>query len=762
MLRHVGRNNPLVLVFAGMCCSIVAMHHDGPGLCFGLFLGAMLITKERIPHALLGVLLGFMAFTMGPGWEDIAEGVYKVSGEVDRTEYAHGMFRVVLGNVDIDGRSVRGKALVTVSETVTGLVKGSRLSLGVRVRQPRRNGNSGEFDYQHYLLSRNIVLTGYAESGSEALDTGGSDSPPGQREELIRFLNRYSRPEAELVKAIVLGDRSGITHSLRDRFNALGISHLIAISGLHIGITMLLGYGLIFCILRIMPPLALRTDAPLLSRIGAVGAALVYTWFIGPEVTVLRSCIMAVSCAACLISLRKYDLIGGLSLAGILILIIWPEALFSASFQLSFCAVLGIGGLVEKTKGSPPLFTWLLITPAAGVFTLPVAVYLFGFVSCVSLPANCFIVPFFGTVIMPLSILGILIHLICPALSGPVFTLSMKALHILLAMSDLLGSQHPVARPWVSWVYISYTALIIAFWGARSRVRPIVLAVAAAILILLPILKHTIENGGNTKFDFISVGQGDCSLISQGRHAVLIDAGPAYGVFDAGRYIIAPHLLRRGRTSLDVMVITHLHPDHCGGAPFILERFRVGELWLNARQTNNQYFQEVMRITKEKSIPLKYVCRGDRLRVGSMIVDVLNPRNRLIDFDGPVDQNLQSVVLRVHDGLMTGLFMGDADMFGELTLVHTNEDISADILKVAHHGSEKSCLNPFLEVVKPDVAVISCGYRNVYGNPAQGTLQRLRTHGVRVFRTDMHGETLITSGPEGIAVKSVLIPADNH
>lgn len=73
MLRHVGRNNPLVLVFAGMCCSIVAMHHDGPGLCFGLFLGAMLITKERIPHALLGVLLGFMAFTMGPGWEDIAE-----------------------------------------------------------------------------------------------------------------------------------------------------------------------------------------------------------------------------------------------------------------------------------------------------------------------------------------------------------------------------------------------------------------------------------------------------------------------------------------------------------------------------------------------------------------------------------------------------------------------------------------------------------------------------------------------------------------
>ncbi len=127
-------------------------------------------------------------------------------------------------------------------------------------------------------------------------------------------------------------------------------------------------------------------------------------------------------------------------------------------------------------------------------------------------------------------------------------------------------------RPWLFWVFICYGSLIVAFFAERKRLCTLVLAFLSLAIVSVPLVQHYIAISRPLCFDFISVGQGDSTLITKGAHVILIDAGPSQAGFDTGRYVVAPHLLRRGITALDLVIVTHMHPDHAGGIPYILER----------------------------------------------------------------------------------------------------------------------------------------------------------------------------------------------
>ena len=575
---------------------------------------------------------------------------------------------------------------------------------------------------------------------------------------LGQALSGLARPEAEVLKALLTGDRSGLVPSLRDRFTALGVAHLLAISGLHMGLVILLGTMAAFSLLRVIPPIAARLDTPRMARCAGLVGAIVFAWFVGPSIPTLRALIMAAVILGALFFSRRVHLASSLSLAAIVILMLWPLSIFQPGFLLSFAAVTGIIGVLPRVQGQPGWLQFMVITVVATGFTLPISAYFFGFVSPVGILANLVCVPLFSLYIMPLGLTGLILYPLSPPLADLLFSLTLPGLTLILRASEVCGLLVPVPRPPIVLVFLCYGLLILALAplklpSERRLLRQVVLGAGCVLLAVLPIIQHYRHTHAPLCFDFISVGQGDSTLVTKGPLAILIDAGGSFSGFDTGRYVVAPHLLRRGVTHLDLVIITHSHPDHIGGMPFILERFDVDEVWTNLIDTRTYEFERVLQVTKSKSMPVRCVSLGDTLALNDLNIEVFNPQRRLASPRKGMDLNLHSVVVRIGDRDMQGLFMGDADAFGEISICHTGRDLRAGVLKVAHHGSESSCQDIFLEKVRPLLAVIHCGYCNRYGVPGAGTLNRLHRHGIEVFRTDLHGEVCVRRIPGGLAVK---------
>jgi len=760
MLRDIGENRPVVIICLGVCAGILIYSRQMQGLFACLAIIGLACPLKRIPHVIAGICIGIAAFMITPKWIDIDSGEHLLEGTVVDEGFSRGVYRVLLDGVRLDSANKRGLARLSIYKHVQGLDKGDRIRCQVTIRPLKKYGNKSDFDSRTYFLSQCITMRGFVKDFNSI---GISRHKPvnGLKKKVSRMLDSMSRPEAEVLKAVLLGDRSGIGTTIRDSFAALGLSHLMAISGLHIGIVMLLGYTMIFFIIRAVPALALRCDGPMVSKIAGIACALSYTAFVGPSIPTLRASIMAVSLIGSFLFLRKPDLLEGLAIAGIIILAIWPFSLFSISFALSFAAVLGIAGVYNRFFGYPRSFQLLALTIAATVFTLPVVVYAFGFVSYAGIVSNLVFVPAFSMAIMPVAITGLLVFPLSETMAGYLFSLAMDGIGSVFFASDIIGALKPAPKPWIVWVYITYTALITAFFARQTRLRGYVLIGLCFLIVLIPVITHNIRQSPFLKFDFISVGHGDCTLVTKGPVAVLIDAGGSYSGYDTGRYIVGPHLLSRGITRLDLVVITHSHPDHIGGMPFIIDRFDVAEVWTNVREDWSPYFNDVIQVTKEKSIMVRNVCLGDESTIGGIGIEVLHPQKRIEKRKEKMDLNLHSVVTRIGDETMTGMFTGDADGAGEITLAHLGRVISADVLKVSHHGSRRSCSNVFLKGVRPSIAVISCGSGNIFNNPSKEALFRLEALKAAVYRTDLHGEVVVYKADEGLDVKYYGHLADN-
>lgn len=791
LLRAIGLSSPLAVIFTGIAAGICLAADQYAGLAFASLMLVLLFSLPRLPHMIIGFLLGLTVCSCAPRsvW---LEGEYALSGRITSAGFEHGLLRIELSDLRVADRSVSGRARLNVYDPCAvhrpyrmnpdmGLT-GCYLKGTARLTPPRSLGNSGESDYALSLLVQGITVTGFIKDLC-ALGIGEREGKGGIRERMrmmgagpaVRILNDLARPEAEILKAMLIGDRSGLSAYDQDTLAALGISHIIAISGLNIGLMVLFGYVLAFTFFRSIPPLAVRIDTPLVSKIIGLCCALLYGMIITPAFPSMRAIIMALMLICALLFLRRLDLLDALALAGILIVLIWPFSLFSTSFLLSFAAVLGIVLVMQRVRHASLTLQYIAVTVAASGFTLPIAGYIFGFVAPFTILHNLVFVPLFSFIVMPLGMIGLVLSAIDTQAALPVFSFALDAIGCMRWVGAHWGMLMPLPRPPIAWVFLCYLGLILAFLASGGRreeteeahffprwspkLHSVLLVMLCVALVLIPVHARYLTQHSPLTFDFISVGQGDSCLITRGKKAVLVDAGGTLTGFDTGRFVVAPHLLRRGITRLDLVVITHSHPDHAGGMPFILKRFPVGQVWINAEQDPG--FQDVLRVTTLKSIPLRVVERGDALNLDGLRIRVLHPQARLI-YRKNLDLNLHSIVLKAGDATMTGLFMADAHFFGELTLLHNGEDLAAQVLKVAHHGSAGSCLDLFLAEVDPRMAVISCGYRNRYGMPTGEVLERLRAHGIRVWRTDRDGEIRIVQGRGSSGIKSKPYRADER
>ena len=252
----------------------------------------------------------------------------------------------------------------------------------------------------------------------------------------------------------------------------------------------------------------------------------------------------------------------------------------------------------------------------------------------------------------------------------------------------------------------------------------------------------------NLTVHFLDVGQGDCTLLTQGEHAMLIDAGDN----DQGTRVQS-YLEYLGISSLDYLVLTHPDADHIGGADVVIYKFDCNTILMPERTADTRTYDDVIQAMKSKNDTATHPEVGDTYVFGESSFTILSPARNY------EDSNDCSIVLRLTPGSNTFLFTGDAEEEAENDMLASGMDLSADVLKVGHHGSSTSTCDAFLDAVAPTYAVISCGTGNSYGHPHAETLNKLRAAGVKMFRTDDQGTITVTS--EGSTLTWNTSPSDN-
>lgn len=247
---------------------------------------------------------------------------------------------------------------------------------------------------------------------------------------------------------------------------------------------------------------------------------------------------------------------------------------------------------------------------------------------------------------------------------------------------------------------------------------------------------------------FLDIGQGDCTLLTQGEHAMLIDAGDN----DQGTKVQS-YLEYLGISSLDYLVLTHPDADHIGGADVVIYKFDCNTILMPERKADTRTYDDVIQAMKSKNYTAIHPEVGDTYAFGESSFTILSPAKNY------QDSNDCSIVLRLTHGSNTFLFTGDAEEEAETDMLASGMDLSADVLKVGHHGSHTSTSDAFLDAVAPTYAVISCETGNSYGHPHAETLNKLRAAGVQMFRTDDQGTITVTS--DGSTLTWNASPSDN-
>ncbi|MDO4288184.1 MAG: DNA internalization-related competence protein ComEC/Rec2 [Eubacterium sp.] len=710
---------------------------------------------------LLGVFTGFQAFGAAEALEPFFDKQPALGGVVVTAPVIKsGKTRFVL-KTDGQNGLPRAKIQVQVSEELSELWAGDRLRLEGELRRPEGARNPGGFDYGLYLKGEGIEALLYAEGDGVAV-LGRTGSPVLAPLRLGQWLGRrcdayFSADQSSLIKGVLLGDKS-MAEDLTEQFRDAGISHILAVSGLHVSYiyAMLLALMKLFRLRHALRPWVL------------LPCLLFYVILTGLSPSVIRAALMLSVLVFGQGLQENYDGLSGLCLAAIVILIASPAQLYAAGFQLSFLAVLGI-----ILFNRPLLFQWerltskkpgfvinsLVMTCTATLATLPATLYHFYSVSAAGLVANLVIIPLVGFLIAAAALTLILIAflpmavLALPAAFLADLVLTLTQLFSRLGVLSLNRGALSAAE-----LVLLVTGLFLTagyFNLKRPLARGAVTAILGSCLLILasqPFVRTPL------KITFLDVGQGDSALIeTPSGAAYLIDGG---GYEDLGfnsaqaaaqtpisEQVLLPALYAKNIRVLEGVFISHNHADHSQGIEELLGTFPVKHIYVSTKHN------EVVALTAW-GIPVTQLGQGDYLKTADGLgVEVLWPQGETEALSDD-DQNEASLVLRLVYGKRSFLFTGDAGAETEAQLEATLPQ--ADVLKVGHHGSKYSTSEEFLRKLAPSVAVISAGRYNTFGHPTPEVLERLGGIGAACLRTDTQGAVEMTTDGTGLRFKTWL------
>ena len=606
----------------------------------------------------------------------------------------------------------------------------------VRIYEPA--ANHGEFDSAFYNIG--ILPNAFEVDYAEAVSISSPDSELRASLGRVRswlsgiLQQELGDEDASVMRAILLGERKIVPKELAGIYRESGIIHILAISGLHIS---MIGAGLYELLRRIRFPIAPAAMA-------AVIVMMLYGTMVGTGVSTVRALIMFALHMAARLRRRTYDLLTALSIAGALLALQNPLYLNDSGFLFSFSAVAGAALL-------GPCFPAKLRFLSVPMAVLPVYLQCSYEFPLSSLLVNLAVLPLMSILMaagLLILFLGTVIPIFAPVPSFVVH-LILRTFLLLCDLTSKLPYHSVITGRKAPWMIAAYLAVLLltALYAGKIPEKIRLLLLAGAILIF------TIPQYYGLQIHFMYVGQGDGILITMDEEeAILVDGGSS-SELQIGRYTIVPLLKYYGVSLIRAMILTHEDTDHMSGWEDVLDEssFQVERILLPdvAPSCRSENYRNIVKKAEESGIPLSFVGRGDRLQFdhGGKELDLyfLHPGH------GASYQNANngSTVFLLRYGDFTGMFTGDLESgrqeqevleaFRQLQR-ETGREEPVSLLKVAHHGSEGATSREFLEELRPELAVISCGKDNVYGHPHKALLKRLKEAGVRYRITAREGE----------------------
>ena len=644
---------------------------------------------------------------------------------------------------------------------------GSKVLIDGEFIKPNASRNYGGFSYKDYLKTLNIYgsinveQVSIIEENSIDLCYKLGEFVNILKQNIYQNCKKYLNSEvSSLFLGIILGDTSTIDESVKEQFQNANMSHILAVSGMHISYIIL---GSSILLNKILGKKK--------SRFIIIFILIFYILLTGFSPSILRASLMGIMILLSNLIHRKNDIWTSISISLLSILIYNPFLITNVGLQLSYLGTLGIilfnknifkmlnKGKENKSKMKEVISVFI----SAYIVILPIIIFHFNVVGIYFLLTNLLL----SIIIGPTIIIGFIFLVLSIFNFGIIKFISiflnilLKLILIISNISFLPFSKVYVVTPKVWQIILFYSIFVLInfvyfikhksnlnstnlriiyilelfkykFRKYKAKHNKLVKRVVVIVIIVIIIinLSSVFFNKG-LRIHFVDVGQGDCSFIETPKnHVILIDGGGSDSKdYDIGKKVLIPYILDRGYTKIDYIFISHFDTDHVGGILTVMEELDVGKIIISKQAEDSDNYKRFRQIVKDKKIKVQIVNKGDILKIEEdLFFYILWPNSDKLVSENVLNNN--SLVLKMNYKNFSMMFTGDIEEMAEKQILEEYENdlsiFNSAILKVAHHGSKTSSIKEFLEIVKPRIALIGVGKNNKFGHPNDDVINRLK------------------------------------